>query len=291
MARRMHGLSLMRVPLGIGLVVLAGLLHVHAVAVDRVQEFPFQFREGMLWVQVQATGAAKPLNFLLDSGAGASVLDLRTAQALGIKLARRVRVRGVGASTTGYWPEHLRARAGEVLLPSNYLAVDLTALSQACKCPVDGLIGADFFRDQVVQIDFAHQKVRLLPLSAPGQGQQVVPLETSAGALRVPVRINQGSPQWLRLDTGCASSLQWVTSALPATVPQHQLAVALTGVSFPVVSTRVQLGGFCFPAVPTGLHKQPLFAGESGLLGNGLLSQFASVTLDAKAGRMVLQKL
>src|SRR5690348_5042915 len=99
----------MRVPMGIARIVLASLLPGPVAAATHVQEFPFQFKEGMLWVQVQAVGVAKPLNFLLDSGAGVSVLDLRAARSLGVWLGRRVCVQAVGASTSGFWPERLQA--------------------------------------------------------------------------------------------------------------------------------------------------------------------------------------
>jgi hypothetical protein len=50
------------------------------------------------------------------------------------------------------------------------------------------------------------------------------------------------------------------------------------------------MGSCRFEAVPTGLHDQAIFAGEAGLLGNGLLARFDSVTIDAKAGRLLLGK-
>ncbi|HWH71912.1 MAG TPA: hypothetical protein VNT26_21295, partial [Candidatus Sulfotelmatobacter sp.] len=175
-------------------------------------------------------------------------------------------------------------------LPKDYLAVDLSQLSGACECPVDGLIGADFFRNQVVQIDFDAGKVRRLAVPPPAGGQEVLSLKQSQGALRVPVRINQGAPQWVRLDTGCASSLQWVTGAGKSRAYPRQVAVALTGISIAVAPTTVQLGGLCFEGVPTGLHEKSLFSGEAGLLGNGLLSRFGSVTIDARAGKVLLRR-
>jgi hypothetical protein len=312
----------MCVRLGMALLLATAWLQSQAASLAHAQEFPFEFREGLLWVEVRAEGAPEPLHFLLDSGAGVSVLDLGTVGRLGLSLARRVSVQGVGASTTGYWPQKLAASAGEIRLPKRFLAVDLSALSQACKCRVDGLIGADFFRERVVQIDFAHKKVRLLPPGAPALSRltpsdetgrpenkpmtgsvpepkagykpalrvEALPLEAGTGALRVPVRINGRAPQWLRLDTGCASSLQWVTADRPAKSSHYEVAVALTGLSIPVTQTQVQLGSFQFDAVPTGLHERPFFAGEAGLLGNGLLSQFSTVTLDARAGRLVLER-
>ena len=52
----------------------------------------------------------------------------------------------------------------------------------------------------------------------------------------------------------------------------------------------VVLGELEFEKVPTGLHDAAIFPGEAGLLGNGLLSGFSTVTIDAKAGRLMLGK-
>jgi predicted aspartyl protease len=268
----------------------AALLRAQGAGAALSPEFPFEFREGLIWVRVHTPQSAQPLNFLLDTGAGVSVINLRTAEKLGLKAGNRVSVQGVGATAAGYWPEHLAATAGEVSLPAEYLAVDLSELSGACACPVDGLIGADFFRGRVVQIDFAARRVRLLASSAPAAGQQIVPLKTRQNALRVPARINGGAAQWLRLDTGCASSLQWVTPAARAGAHRRQLAVALNGISIPVAQTTVQLGRACFKDVPTGLHDKTIFAGEAGLLGNGILSRFACVTVDANGGWVGLRR-
>lgn len=280
----------MRVWKGIRVLLAALGLHGQAVAAPSTQEFPFEYREGLLWVEVRATGVAEPLHFLLDTGAGVSVLSVQTAQRLGLRLGRRVKVQGVGTTTTGFWPQRLGASAGEVPLPKRYLAVDLSELSQACACRVDGLIGADFFKDRVVRLDFAQKRVRLLPAGAPTQDGEVIRLEADTAAFRVPVKINGGEPQWLRLDTGCASSLQWVTATQGTPTQHYAVAVALTGLSIPVTHTRVQLGSFHFEEVPTGLHPRPLFAGEAGLLGNGLLARFRAVTLDARGGRIILEK-
>lgn len=280
----------MHLRMGIGVLVAAVWLGGQAAAMTPGQEFSFEMREGLLWVEVRTAAAAEPLHFLLDTGAGVSVMNLSTVQRLGLHLANRVRVQGVGASTTGYWPQRLSARAGAVPLPKRYLAVDLSELSQACKCRVDGLIGADFFADRVVQIDFKHNQVRLLPTAPVPKEGVAVPLRAGAGAWRVPVRINGQPDQWLRLDTGCASSLQWVTNVRAKPSEPYQVAVALTGLAIPTTQTEVELGRFHFPAVPTGLHDKPLFAEEAGLLGNGLLTRFSTLTLDAKAGRLWLEK-
>jgi hypothetical protein len=63
----------------------------------------------------------------------------------------------------------------------------------------------------------------------------------------------------------------------------------LTELSIPQTQTTVQIGSHEFQNVPTGLHEKPIFHGEAGLLGNGLLSRFSSITIDAKSGRLLLE--
>lgn len=254
-------------------------------------EIPFEYRDGLIWLKVRAEGAPEPLNFLLDSGASVSVIDLGTAQRLGLKLAGRVSVRGVQTETAGHWPQRLKASVSEVPLPRDFLALDLQKLSKACAHRVDGLVGADFFRDRVVQVDFAACVVRLLA-TAPAKADESLSLEIQKDVLRVPVAVNGGKPQWMRLDTGCASALQWVSTARPTATAatRRRMSVGLAEVSVAMASTTVALGKLRFESVPTGVHSKQIFTGESGLLGNGLLSRFI-VTVDAPNKRLLLSKL
>ena len=251
-------------------------------------EFAFESRGGLLWVKVSVPQSAEPLNFLLDSGAGVSVVNLRTAKRFGLKLGQRVDVRGVGNSTDGFWPQRMQATAGGVGLPNECLAVDLAELSKACDCGVDGLLGADFFKDRVVQIDFVEKRIRLLSSSDATRAVCVVKMKLNRGALLASVGVDENKPQWLRVDTGCTSALQWVTNGRTMAARRSGVSVGLTEMNIPTTTTTVRLGSMTFDSVPTGLHRQPFFSGESGLLGNGLLMRFERVTFDTKAGRLVL---
>ena len=251
-------------------------------------EFPFEHRAGLIWVKVSVPQSAELLNFLIDSGAGVSVVNLQTAKMLGIKLGQRVDVRGVGNSAEGFWPQRLKATADGVALPKDFLAVDLAELSRACECGVDGLLGADFFRDRVVQIDFSAKRIRLLPSSDVPNEVSVVRLKVNRGVLLASVGVDGGKSQWLRVDTGCLWALQWVTKGRSTGAQSKGVSVGLTELNIPATTTTVKLGSMIFDSVPTGLHRQPIFSGESGLLGNGLLARFERVTFDARAGRLVL---
>ena len=244
----------------------------------------------MIWIEIRVPQSSQPLNFMLDSGAQISVIHLGVAQRLGVPLGGPVNVRGVKSSVTGYWPEHLSARLGVVRLPEDFLAVDLGQLSQACGCGVDGLLGADFFKEHIVQIDFQNRKIRLLKSVIPEGNEDSLPLFVRASALLVNIQVNGGKPQKVRVDTGCASPLQWVASKAPSEASSQQIAVGMTMVSMPLVKRSIRIGASEFPSVPTGLQDHQIFAGEAGLLGTSLLARFAMVTFDTATKRLYVKK-
>jgi len=255
-----------------------------------LSEFPFQYREGLLWVEVTILQSDKPLNFLLDTGAGVSAINLNTAKRIGLKLGQEVTVHGVETMLTGYWQQRMSAKVGDVQLPQKYLAVDLEKLSRSCERPVDGLVGMDFFREHIVQIDFAAQKIRVLKSVKAEKTDEVLSLEMRPCGMRVPVEVNDHKQQWVRLDTGCATALQWVTSEVQTEQCTRQMAIGLAQISIPQTTTTVSIGEHQFLNVPTGLHETAIFPGEAGLLGNGLISRFSTVTIDTKAGRVILKE-
>ncbi len=108
--------------------------------------------------------------------------------------------------------------------------------------------------------------------------------------MRVPIAVNDHKRQWVRLDTGCATALQWVTSEVRTEQCTRQVAIGLAEISIPQTTTTVGIGELQFKNVPTGLHETAIFPGEAGLLGNGLIARFLTVTIDAKASRLILKE-
>jgi hypothetical protein len=251
-------------------------------------DLPFDFHDGLIWVRVNTAQVAEPLNFILDSGASVSVLDIQTANRLGLRKGERVLVNGVGAQVEGYWPQRLPARLDNVTLPKDYLAVDLGSLGKACGRRLDGLLGADFFQGKIVQIDYATQRLRLLPKDSRPQGGELLPLKRCRGTMHVPVRVNSHTQQWVRLDTGCATALHWVSHCTPSDQNSHRVSIGLAGVETPIVVANVQLGRHDLGTMPIGVHSRELFPGEAGLLGNGILSRFR-VTIDSVHQRLILE--
>jgi len=251
----------------------------------------FEYSEGLLWVQIEIPQSARPLNFLFDTGAEVSVINADTVAALGLSAGGKIQVQGVQTTTTGHWPVRLAAKAGNLDLPKNYLSLDLSQLAQSCNRPLDGLLGADFIQGKVVEIDFESHRLRFCDGISPAKSDIKLPLKISGKCFCAPVRVNHQKQQWVRLDTGCATALQWVTSNAEARTGPARPAIGLAGLAIPQVQTTVSLGGQQFDQVPTGLHRRAIFSGEAGLLGNGLLSRFKTVTIDTKSARLVLRPI
>ncbi len=104
----------------------------------------------------------------------------------------------------------------------------------------------------------------------------------------VSVRVNDAPSEWVRLDTGCASALQWVAPEVRPGAHTGRLAVGLAPLSLAVTQTTLTLGTLQFRNVPTDLQQQESFPGEKGLLGNGILSRCKAITIDARSGRLFL---
>lgn len=248
---------------------------------------PFQFRDGMVWLKVSVAGQREPLNFLLDSGAGASVVDLTVARRLGLKLGAPRSVQGVHSRGVAYCVEDFAGRVGGVTVPSSLLALDLSGQSRGCHRRIDGLLGDDFFRDRIVQIDFTAQGIRLLARSEMNTaGCEILPLARRNDVWCASVSVDGNAPEWLRLDTGCNTALEWVVTR------EKAKKLGLTTLGLDAGSVRefyadVRLGERRFAAVKTGIHTAPMFAGEGGLIGNGLLSRFV-VTIDSAKRRCLL---
>jgi hypothetical protein len=271
-----------------GFALIGGAQAASSPAADAV---PFDYSEGLLWVQITVPQSARPLNFLFDTGAEVSVINAGTAAALGLAAGKKIQVQGVQATTTGHWPVKLTAKAGNMELPAKYLSLDLSQLAHSCNRPLDGLLGADFIQGKVVEIDFQTHLIHFRAQVSPAKSDLNLPLKSSGHCFCVPIQVDHGQTQWVRLDTGCATALQWVTASAVVGTKSKKPAIGLAGLAIPQTQTTVSLGGRQFDQIPTGLHRHAIFAGESGLLGNGLLNLFKTVTIDTKTKRLVLSPI
>jgi hypothetical protein len=252
------------------------------------REIPFQFRDGLIWLKAEVAGKGEPLNFILDSGAGVSVLDLTRVCALGIRVGNPETIQGVDGRAVAYRVDNFEAVSAGVALPRSFLAANLKAVSNSCHQPIDGILGVDFFRGRIVQIDFREHKVRLCKNCDINLANcDVLPIRMCNGAFCVPMRIADNPVQWMRLDTGCDSALEWVVRGVE-TSQMSGHSIALSAAAAHHIKTSGQIGKHSFNDITAGVHTKQIFSGEDGLLGNGLLSKFC-LTIDERRRRAVFE--
>ncbi len=231
-------------------------------------------------------GQREPLHFLLDSGAASSVVSLDAARRLDLSLGRPLPVQGVHSQTTAFRIRRFEAQIAGIALPRSVLALDLEAVGATCHRPIDGLLGADFFRGRVVQIDFAEERIRLLDEARADSRSVILPVRMRNDAICVAVGVAGQPSQWLRLDTGCDSALEWVTGDARAR-DARGASVGLTSARADTIRVDVDLGGRTLRGIEAGVHHRQIFPREAGLLGTGLLSKFR-VTVDGPGRRVIL---
>lgn len=244
------------------------------------ESMPFTLQNGLIVLRVDVGG--RPLSFVFDTGSEATLIDKEVARSLNLALGRSERINGVHAQTTGNWISNFSGAVGGQPLPSKVLALDLSLLSGGL--PIDGLIGADFLRGKVVQIDYRRMVVRFLQSS---QREATARLKKRGGVYCVRVSVEDSEEAWVRLDTGCVEAMQWCGGGALRD-RSRSTSVGLAGRAVAYHNARVTVGDKTVVNVRTGLHSKPLFPGESGLLGNGFLSGFV-VTIDVDRGWLTLQ--
>ncbi|MBV9294514.1 MAG: aspartyl protease family protein [Acidobacteriaceae bacterium] len=141
---------------------------VQGAAIEQsVIEVPFEFIHDSIVVQASVNEHG-PFWMLLDTGADPSIVDLETANNVGLKLAAKGQ-QGSGGGT-GVNPAY------ETVLPVvqlgglraanvDALGMNLSKLSSALGRPVGGVLGYSFLKRRIVQIDYPSRKVRFYTIA------------------------------------------------------------------------------------------------------------------------------
>jgi predicted aspartyl protease len=130
-------------------------------------------------VPVECQG--RRLSFVLDTGAGSSFIDLGRARALGLAVGSSFRAGGVGPGSTAgavlTRPVAAKVIAGDSSVDASIgAALDMAAIAAHAGRDIDGILGADFIRRFVLEIDYEHERLRLhdpLAFSYQGLGSTV----------------------------------------------------------------------------------------------------------------------
>jgi predicted aspartyl protease len=186
---------------------------------------PVEISNNHVFVRVCAKGT--PLDFILDTGAGATYFDLNHAKALGLKTGSAFTVRGAGAGTVAGG----RVDGGSVTLLGTGIeqavssVIDLSALPSREGHRMDGILGYDFISRFVIAIDYVRAELRLYDPSSfqySGPGTAIpVTFFSNHPHIDTDVRLADGTmiPGRMIVDVGSAGSL----SLAKPFVDQHRL--------------------------------------------------------------------
>lgn len=269
---------------------------------------PFELYANVVLLRARVNNSA-PLWFLLDTGAGGSLIDSRHARGLGLKYLDRADIRGMGGSVEGsYFGGATLRLPGVRVFERKFVGMPLAPLFARFGRRVDGVIGYDFLKLFVVEVDYAAKTLNLYdPASYEYEGAgEVVPLTLRDGHPHARVRLGfeghaavEGD---FEIDTGSDGSL----GVNRPFAEKHRLLERLPGASASktgagaggetsYVESRVRelgLGRFTFerPVVAFSRDAEGLGAdaNSDGQLGGEIFRRF-KVIFDYSRGRMILE--
>lgn len=275
--------------------------------------FPFEYRNNFIVIDVELDHTL-PMHFIFDTGAEHTVLLKNTyAELLGLKYDGTINIIGsdlrknlkarISRSVSLSIPPLRTVKTDLLVLNRDYLYLDkLTGRS------IDGILGANFFHDHIVRINYDKQELTLYKPDAfrvPQKHFYEFPIDVRRGKPYLTVGLNpqkgHGFPVELLIDTGAGLSLLLHSNTdpeleLPDSTILGQVGAGLGGYLSGYLGTIYLLTldkdlEFNNLVVPFQELDSTLASSRkymrNGLLGNVLLSRF-EVILDYPHRRIFL---
>jgi Aspartyl protease/PDZ domain len=241
---------------------------------DSTYTIPFDLSGSTVLLPVRVNGS-KPLWFILDSGANTCLLAKTLATELGIKPREESQGTGASAGSVQYWKlaeQDVSFTTESVAFSCPHLgAVDLSNQMPLLGHEVDGILGTDFFRRFVVEIDYDAQIVRLYGPSTfryAGHGDSLpLTFERRLPYVTATIAVLSQSPQrrTLLVDTGSEDAVDDSVILLSAAPRQDVVGGIGLGQPYHVTlgrSETVQIGRFVLRDVPGVAPGVALIGGE-----------------------------
>ena len=158
----------------------------HAAAQPRAAKsaftvIPFELSErGHIFLRARVNNS-EPLWFILDSGSGDTILNKRLIEKMKLKVEAEGEASGGGGSQAAVLTTGVSLNLGGLKLTRQDIpAIDFAALEKSIGREIDGMIGYDFIKRFVTEVDYAALTLRIRPAATyryNGNGQ-VVPITT-----------------------------------------------------------------------------------------------------------------
>lgn len=125
------------------------------------RDIPFEINGNHIYLQGQIN--SKPIWFVLDTGAGSSVISLEKAKALGLKLEGNFEARGAGGgSASASFVKGISYGVAGMELTNQFLvAIPIDMLKPFEGRAMEGILGYDFINRFVIEIDYVKKVIHL----------------------------------------------------------------------------------------------------------------------------------
>ncbi len=268
----------------------------------------FELYGDHIFVKLSVDGS-DPLDFILDTGDGLTVLDLDVAQSLNLPLDHKQTTTSAQGSITGALIKHNRIELNGMLLEKNIkvYATDLDHLEISIGRNVDGIIGYDMLRHHIVKLNYDLLKIELYDSgSYPKSGQEIpFKFHTAIPTISAYITLNDGATLEgnFFVNTGAGTTLDFNTpfanenNIVDRTGEHYSYLVKGLGEK----ETRhyegrvksFRFGTQSFDDMPIGISQvEAGIQGDkkiAGIIGNRLLSRY-NILFDYKTHKMYLEE-
>jgi len=247
-------------------------------------------------------GEREPGWFLLDSGAGALVVDHAVADELGMERRGEILVVGIGGNLPAAFRSGAPLHVGAVSVTGlSFIELDLAFLEVICGVPVEGVLGYDLFARTIVVMERGKPVELHDPRRFTLEGGPWTPLVFEDETPCVEASFPRKNTAWFKLDTGSDDTVAFHG---PATRRYGLLrggtsrAATQEGVGGSLAGRRgsldwFRLAGERFTQPPVTFHvaEHGAFGSKTtaGNIGSGMLAAFR-VVFDYSGGRVAFQR-
>jgi hypothetical protein len=266
---------------------------------------PFELVSNHIYLKVKLNGSS-PLSFMLDTGARFSYLDLSRADEFKIKELNREEAKRIGGCDDLPLFKFDSVGIGDLtLFDQDVLGISLSPLNKFEGTNLDGILGYDFLRRFVVEIDYVNQ---ILTFYKPdkfnyGGDGEILKINLELDIPKIKGVVDGEHEGIFEIDTGSRNGLDFYASfvktyRLLEKYPKYletSLGFGITGPIEGMVGriTSFQLGSSLLKSPVTGFHlteESPFGSSEiAGKIGGGILKKF-KVIFDYSHYRMLLEK-
>jgi hypothetical protein len=244
--------------------------------------------------------------FLLDSGAGMTIVGRRIADSLGLKDIGNMPAAGVGGIEVANFCRIDSLRVGELtMFDLTGGVLDLSFFNTIALIPLDGILGYDLFAQLIVEIDYEDKELKIYdPRSDKFKGgEDTLDIRVESNHPIVTATINDSITGQFRMDTGSHNFLDLNTPLvrkykLLENVNEKLGEMPLLGIGGSSKSTLAYLNSFSMgdyrlTKVLTGFNvaDSGIFSAENvdGNIGGGILSMF-KIAFDYPEQKVYLTK-